>query len=68
MGFLVLLLFLLDILWQLFIGSFFLPMPVSDTGTVRYRSIPYMTIMLIIVNSLVFMLWQAPNLYQGSEA
>jgi membrane associated rhomboid family serine protease len=35
---------------------------------VRYRSLPYMTIILIIVNSLVFMIWQAPNYYQGLEA
>jgi membrane associated rhomboid family serine protease len=68
MGFLILLLFLLDILYQLFISSFFLPLPVSDTGTVRYRTLPYMTILLIIANSLVFIILQAPNLYQGAEA
>jgi membrane associated rhomboid family serine protease len=43
-------------------------MPISDTGTVRYRTIPYMTIALILANSLIFMLWQAPALYQGIEA
>ncbi len=64
----VFLFFLLSILYQLFIGSFFLPLPVSDTGTVRYRTLPYMTILLIIINSLVFIIWQAPNLYQGAEA
>lgn len=68
MGFVVLLVFLLDILYQLFIGSFFLPLPVNDTGTVRYRTLPYMTILLILINSLVFIIFQAPNLYQGAEA
>lgn len=68
MGFVILLVFLLDILYQLFVSSFFLPLPVSDTGTVRYRTLPYMTILLIIVNSLVFIVLQAPNLYQGAEA
>ncbi|MBZ0290950.1 MAG: rhomboid family intramembrane serine protease [Anaerolineae bacterium] len=60
--------FLLLILLELFLMSFVFPLPISDTGTVRYRSIPWMTILLILVNSLVFMLWQAVNLYQGSTA
>lgn len=64
----VLIFFLLSILYQLFIGAFFLPLPVSDMGTVRYRTLPYMTLLLIIVNSLVFIVLQAPNLYQGAEA
>jgi membrane associated rhomboid family serine protease len=68
MGFALLLAFLLAILYQLFINSFFLPLPVSDLGTVRYRTLPYMTILLILINSLVFIIWQAPNLYQGEEA
>src|SRR5690606_21577226 len=68
MGFLILIFFLLDILYQLFVSGFFLPLPVSDTGTVRYRTLPYMTILLIIINSLVFIVLQAPNLYQGAEA
>ena len=68
MGFLSLFLFLLYILYQLFIGAFFLPLPISDTGTVRYRTIPYMTIALILANSLIFMLWQGPNLYRGIDA
>ena len=68
MGFVILIVFLLDILYQLFVSSFFLPLPVSDTGTVRYRTLPYMTIILILINSLVFIVLQAPNLYQGAEA
>lgn len=68
MGFATLLIFLLAILYELFIGAFFLPLPVSDTGTVRYRTLPYMTILLIIINSLVFIIFQAPALYQGAQA
>lgn len=68
MGFAVLFLFLLYILYELFVGAFFLPLPINDVGTVRYRTLPYMTVALIALNSLVFIVWQAPNLYQGMEA
>ena len=61
-------LFLLFIAYQLFISAFFLPLPLTDMGTVRYRSLPYMTIFLILINSLVFIVWQAGNLYQGMDA
>lgn len=61
-----LLLFLLLIVGTLFIRSIIFPIPVSDTGNVRYSSIPVATITLITINSLVFLIAQAPNLYQGS--
>jgi membrane associated rhomboid family serine protease len=60
--------FLFLIVLQFVISSFLLPLPITDTGTVRYRTLPYMTFLLILANSLIFMLWQAPNLYQGSSA
>lgn len=60
--------FLLLIILELFLMSFVFPLPVTDTGTVRYRTLPWMTMLLIVVNSLVFILWQASNLYQGSVA
>lgn len=60
--------FLLLIILELFLMSFAFPLPVTDTGTVRYRTLPWMTMLLIVVNSLVFILWQASNLYQGSVA
>lgn len=60
--------FILIVLLQLVISSFILPMPFSDTGTVRYRTLPYITILLIITNSLIFIALQAPNLYQGFAA
>lgn len=65
---LLLLYFLFIIVVQFVISSFLLPLPFSDTGTVRYRTLPYMTILLILVNAIIFLVWQAPNLYQGSNA
>jgi membrane associated rhomboid family serine protease len=58
--------FLILVLLRIIAEAFIFPTPFSDLGTVRYRSIPYMTFALIIINSLVFMILQAPNLYQGS--
>jgi membrane associated rhomboid family serine protease len=60
--------FVIFVIIQLFIMSFVFPLPISDTGTVRYRTLPWMTIILIIVNSMIFMAWQAVNLYQGLAA
>lgn len=47
----------------LFIQSIFFPIPVSDIGSVRYQSFPVMTIVLIFVNSVIFILLLAPGLY-----
>ena len=58
--------FLLYLIVTLFVMSFVTPTPLSDTGTVRYRTIPIMTILLIVTNSLIFMIFQGPDLYQGS--
>jgi len=58
--------FLLYLIVTLFVISFVTPTPLSDTGTVRYRTIPIMTILLIVANSLIFMIFQGPDLYQGS--
>jgi len=61
-----LLLFLLLIILTLFLNSLEFPMPFMDNGNVRYSSIPIMTLTIILINSLVFLLFQAPNYYQGS--
>lgn len=58
--------FLVAVLLRIIVEAFIFPTPISDLGNVRYRTIPYMTFALIIINSLVFMAFQAPNLYQGS--
>jgi membrane associated rhomboid family serine protease len=55
---------LIRIVLILLADSVIFPLPVSDTGTVRYRTLPYMTFALIIVNALVFILFLAV----GSES
>jgi membrane associated rhomboid family serine protease len=60
-----LIVFVIYILITLFQMAFIFPLPFSDTGTVRYNSLPWMTFALIIVNSMIFMAWQAPELYQA---
>src|SRR5690606_27771548 len=59
---------LIDIVITLFLWALIYPLPISDTGNVRYSSIPVMTFVLITLNSLVFMFFQAFDLYQGSNA
>jgi membrane associated rhomboid family serine protease len=48
----------------LLISSLFFPLPVNDSGLMRYRTVPWSTMALIIVNTVVFVLWTAPDLYQ----
>jgi membrane associated rhomboid family serine protease len=62
---LIFFLFLIDIVVFLFLQALVYPLPISDTGNVRYSSIPLMTFILIIVNGLVFIFFQAFDLYQG---
>jgi len=53
----------------LFLSTLLYPMPVNDSGIVRYRTVPWVTLMLITVNTVIFVLWIAPDLYvqqQGS--
>jgi len=57
--------FLITIALVLIQMSLIYPLPFSDTGSVRYRTMPYMTFLLITVNSLVFIVWQAPDYYQA---
>ncbi len=61
-----LIIFLITVGVALLQMSFVYPLPFSDTGSVRYRSLPYMTYALILVNSLVFMIWQAPVYYRAT--
>jgi membrane associated rhomboid family serine protease len=63
---LLLFVFLFFILITLLARSIITPMPISDTGSVRYRTIPWMTLTLILINSVIFIVLQAPNLYQGA--
>jgi rhomboid family protein len=65
-GILILLLFLLLILLIVLLSAIEFPLPFTDIGLVRYSSFPVMTLFLILVNSLVFLLFQASNYYQGT--
>ncbi len=51
----------------LFISTLVYPMPVNDSGITRYRAIPWVTLLLIVVNTLIFVLWIAPDLYTRIE-
>ncbi len=63
MGFLVI--FVITVAIALLQMSLVYPLPFSDTGTVRYHTIPYMTFALIIINSVVFIVWLAPEYYRA---
>lgn len=60
-----LLVFLIAVALVLVEMSLIYPLPFSDTSTVRYRSLPHMTYFLILANSLIFLIWQAPEFYQA---
>ena len=60
--------FLIVVVITLIQMSLIYPLPFSDTGTVRYRTLPYMTYALIIVNALVFIVWLAPDYYRAQGA
>lgn len=51
----------------LFISTFVYPMPVNDSGITRYRAIPWVTLALIVLNTVIFVLWIAPDLYARVE-
>lgn len=57
--------FIIAVILALFQMSVIYPLPLSDIGTVRYRTMPTMTYALIIINSLVFIAWQAPDYYRA---
>ncbi len=46
------------VILPILLASITLPFPLKDTGSVRYNSVPWMTITLILINSIVFFLWQ----------
>ncbi|MDX1995942.1 MAG: rhomboid family intramembrane serine protease [bacterium] len=60
----ILLILFFELLFLLLLGGLITPFPISDTGTVRYNSLPWMTITLILINTLVFMAWQFPHLVE----
>ena len=62
----LLILILAYFLFILFLSTLFYPMPINDSGLVRYRTIPWATLTLIVLNTLIFVFWIGPDLY-GSE-
>jgi membrane associated rhomboid family serine protease len=58
-----LILIILFFLLILVISTFISPLPVNDSGLTRYRTIPWTTMSLIILNTVIFVLWIAPDLY-----
>ncbi len=54
-------------LFQLFIMSFLFPLPVNDSSTLRYRTVPWATLALITVNTLLFVLWITPTMYEHQD-
>jgi membrane associated rhomboid family serine protease len=53
--------FLIVFIINILLGALTVPFPLSDTGTVRYNTMPYMTMTLIAINTVVFLVWQAPD-------
>ncbi len=54
--------FLLILLFSTFLS----PLPINDSGLTRYRTVPWATLSLIILNTVIFVLWIAPDLYVQS--
>ncbi|NWF70357.1 MAG: rhomboid family intramembrane serine protease [Chloroflexi bacterium] len=52
-----------ELLRDMLFSAALFPLPVNDYGMVRYRSIPWMTILLIFINCSVFAFWQSPKVY-----
>ena len=42
--------------------SLFVPLPFNDTGEIRYKSYPWGTTLIILINCAVFIWWQAPDI------
>jgi membrane associated rhomboid family serine protease len=64
----ILVFFIVVLIIDLLLSSIIFPLPVSDTDKVRYQSLPWATIMLISINALVYILWQAPHLIGALQA
>ena len=51
----------------LFLQTFLFPLPINDTGITRYRTVPLATLLLILANAVIFVLWLAPELYREED-
>jgi membrane associated rhomboid family serine protease len=59
--------FLVYFLIVLFLTALFWPLPINDAGVVRYRSIGWATLSIIVINTVIFVLWIAPDLYANQS-
>jgi membrane associated rhomboid family serine protease len=50
--------FLLYMAFVLLLSSLMTPIPINDTGSVRYDSVPWMTLTIIAVNTGLYFFWQ----------
>ena len=55
-------------IFLLILQSLFYPMPVNDSAMLRYRTVPWGTLALIVINTLLFVLWIGPTLYTYNES
>jgi membrane associated rhomboid family serine protease len=54
---------ILYFLFLLFLSTLLFPLPVNDSGVTRYRTIPWATLFLIAVNTVIFVAWIGPDMY-----
>lgn len=54
--------FMFTIILILIFNSVIFPLPLTDIGTVRYKTLPLMTYLLILINGLVYLGAQLPTL------
>jgi len=47
-----------DLLLSVVLMALILPLPLSDSGTVRYQTMPWVTITIIIINIILLFWWQ----------
>jgi len=58
---------LIYFLFILFLSTLLYPMPVNDSGVTRYRTIPWSTLALILVNTVIFVAWIGPDMYEQQQ-
>jgi membrane associated rhomboid family serine protease len=49
---------IIGLLASIFLMALILPLPLSDSGTVRYQTVPWVTIVIIILNTILLFWWQ----------
>lgn len=55
--------FFFSVFFQLFLRSLIIPIPVSDTRDVRYKTIPWATAALVFANCMIFVFIIGPDIF-----